>query len=112
MTSPSKTKKAQAFHRVYTLITHLDPSAEIVRDRLYKRYEANRYGARVKFDQKRFRALKGEFTLLFCSEFGLSKVPDLSDCYTNSDVSLSLFVRERDMNYVGADEVLVDIILR
>lgn len=110
MTCLSKTKKAQAFHRVYTLITHLDPSAEIERDSLHARYAVNKHGVRVKFNQTTFRALKNKFISQFCAEYQLTEDAP-SGCYTNKDTGLALFVREQDMAYFGSKDVLIDITL-
>jgi hypothetical protein len=110
MSCPSKTMKAKAFHRVYTLITHIDPTAEIERDSLHTLYEVNKHGVRVKFNQTTFRAMKNKFIAKFCAEYQLTEDTP-SGCYENKDTGLALFVREQDMTYFGSTDVLIDITL-
>lgn len=104
----SSNEKSKAFHRVYTLINYLDSKSKIERDPLHARYEVNKYGVRVKFDQKRWKSLMNEFIEKYSKEYELTSSVH-SGCYENRDLGISLWVREQDMKYFGQDEVLVDI---
>lgn len=104
----SRNEKSRAFHRVYTLINYLDPNSDIERDSLHSRYEVNKYGVRVRFDQKRWKILMNKFIEKYSEEYKLS-FNNYDGCYGNKEIGIYLFVREQDMNYFGQDEVLIDI---
>lgn len=108
MSRLSSNEKSRAFHRVYTLINYLDSNSKIKRDPLHARYEVNKYGVRVKFDQKRWKYLMNKFIEKYSGEYKLIS-SDYSGCYENKELGICLWVREQDMKYFGQDEVLVDI---
>lgn len=105
----SNSQRGRALHRVYTLIRHLDPSAEIKRDDLHSVYAVNKYGIRVRFDQARFGRIKDDFILKYCQEYGL--IQDQHGYYCSPESGLVLTVNEQDMRYFNQNWTAVDITL-
>lgn len=109
MKRASRKVKAQALHRVYTLIKFLDPEAEIKRCSLHSIYEVNKYSIRVKFNQKKVKILLNKFLEKYCDEYGLEKTKDTIACYENKELGIFLFISEQDMKHFGSDEILIDM---
>lgn len=113
MRTLSNSQKSKILHRIYTVIKFFDKDAEIERDSLHSIYEVNKYGIRVKFDQKKVRILKNKMIAKLCEEFDLfSKEPvceDRTAFYSNIKKDITITVNEQDMKYFGQDELLVDI---
>lgn len=109
MSKLSNSQKSKVLHRIYTLIKFLDENAEIERDSLHARYQVNKYGIRVRFNQKKVIILKNKLVDRLCEEFNLVHSNKALGIYQEKDNKMAISINEQDMNYFGTDEILIDV---